>query len=419
MSPDGSATADTPSLHATLGNSNGRPLSPGLRGLMEHRLGQDLGGVRVHDDMQAQNAARRLGARAFALAGNVYMGEGQNRPATEAGRRLLAHELTHVAQQRSGIVGQDVIQRAPVEGFRVETMEISRSEGDLAFHDTGVRLPGSPPSATFGDDGPIPASDRRAVQSAFDLAYATATDPSFASHIDTFKTKLGSEGLALVPGAEQLTQQGWIDALRRMVIHLAETSSNPDVKQDFSEEASEHPTSGITPKGGNNVYLRDFALRQGRDSLANLILHEAVHVAGVPSIPIPGPLEKMAFEAPIHTIVEAPAGLPMSEIVPTAARIDSVVPEGPGLQITVAVVDRYLMADPDDIKVEVLDGNRNLVFQQAYPVEQIAAHFASDALLFRWDGLGASGKSTESGIHSIRVVSGAALYAARDYIIRR
>ncbi len=73
-----------------------------VRQRMEPRFGHDLGSVRVHADREAAGLARSVGARAFTVGSDVFFGEGQYQPAAQEGQRLLAHELTHVLQQRRG-----------------------------------------------------------------------------------------------------------------------------------------------------------------------------------------------------------------------------------------------------------------------------------------------------------------------------
>lgn len=64
--------------------------------------GYDLSRVRVHTDARAAESARSLGAAAYTVGHDVVFGSGQYAPATHVGRALLAHELTHVAQQERG-----------------------------------------------------------------------------------------------------------------------------------------------------------------------------------------------------------------------------------------------------------------------------------------------------------------------------
>ena len=92
--------------------NSGRPLDHSTRKFMEPRLGQDLGQVRVHTDERAGEAAAALGARAFTSGSDIVFGAGEYAPHTEAGRRLLSHELTHVMQQRAGVALEDGMSEA-------------------------------------------------------------------------------------------------------------------------------------------------------------------------------------------------------------------------------------------------------------------------------------------------------------------
>lgn len=79
--------------------SSARPLPPSVRSYFEPRFGVSFRAVRVHDDRRADELARRLAADAFTYGSDIYFSEGNYRPETASGRRLLAHELTHVVQQ--------------------------------------------------------------------------------------------------------------------------------------------------------------------------------------------------------------------------------------------------------------------------------------------------------------------------------
>ena len=77
----------------------GRSLSGSERAYFEPRFGYDFSGVRVHTNDRARASARALNASAYTIGSNVVFGTGQYIPGTTQGRRLLAHELTHVVQQ--------------------------------------------------------------------------------------------------------------------------------------------------------------------------------------------------------------------------------------------------------------------------------------------------------------------------------
>lgn len=90
-----------PSLQNQIASLRGRGnlLPEPMRAFFEPRFGRDFGGVRVHTDTRAAETARALNARAFTLGHDVVFGAGEYAPGTGEGRRLLAHELTHVVQQ--------------------------------------------------------------------------------------------------------------------------------------------------------------------------------------------------------------------------------------------------------------------------------------------------------------------------------
>jgi len=90
----------------------GQPLSAAERAFFEPRFGHDFSQVRIHADGRAAASARVLNARAYAIGQDVVFAAGHYAPKTAAGRRLLAHELTHVVQQHSAN-GPTLVQRAP------------------------------------------------------------------------------------------------------------------------------------------------------------------------------------------------------------------------------------------------------------------------------------------------------------------
>lgn len=81
--------------------SSGVPLDLSLRRVMEARLGADLSGVRVHGGEEASESAAAIGAHAYTVGNDVVLQKGVHAPHTDAGRRVLAHELAHVVQQRT------------------------------------------------------------------------------------------------------------------------------------------------------------------------------------------------------------------------------------------------------------------------------------------------------------------------------
>ncbi|MBA3534080.1 MAG: DUF4157 domain-containing protein, partial [Ardenticatenales bacterium] len=77
----------------------GQPLPREERTFFEERMGVDLDNVRIHDDSKAIQTSRDINAKAFTVGSNIAFNAGEYQPGTDSGRRLLAHELTHVVQQ--------------------------------------------------------------------------------------------------------------------------------------------------------------------------------------------------------------------------------------------------------------------------------------------------------------------------------
>lgn len=110
-SADGGAVS--PGAAASVSAALSRPgdtLAASDAAFFGERMGHDMSAVRIHSDGAAALAAESVGARAFALGDHLVFGRGEYRPATGEGRRLLAHELAHVAQARG------VLRREPQAG---------------------------------------------------------------------------------------------------------------------------------------------------------------------------------------------------------------------------------------------------------------------------------------------------------------
>ena len=99
--------------------SRGRPLDAATRAFMEPRFGFDLSRVRIHNDERANQSARSIKALAYTAGWSVVLGSGECAPQTTQSRRLLAHELAHVAQQHPrGAAGLGAGRGAPTVAFR-------------------------------------------------------------------------------------------------------------------------------------------------------------------------------------------------------------------------------------------------------------------------------------------------------------
>ena len=98
----GAALQATPEVagRITRLRGSGGSLPDSTRTFFESGFARDFSGVRVHEGPQAADLAHSVHARAFTVGRDIVFGAGQYSPDTLTGRRLLAHELTHVVQQR-------------------------------------------------------------------------------------------------------------------------------------------------------------------------------------------------------------------------------------------------------------------------------------------------------------------------------
>jgi len=153
-------------VHDVVSSGAGRSLEPEVRADMEARLGADFGDVRVHDDSAAHESAASVNAHAYTVGSNVVFQRDRYEPGSDAGRLTLAHELTHVMQQRSGPVDG-----TPAAGGVRVSDPSDRFEREAAANAERVMSAPAGPSAAMdgaggaaGAAGPAGAVQREAAQ---------------------------------------------------------------------------------------------------------------------------------------------------------------------------------------------------------------------------------------------------------------
>lgn len=95
---------EAPAIVHDVLHSAGDPLDPPTRNDMERRFHADFSRVRVHSDEAAKRSAKAVNARAYTVGRHIVFGPGSNTRSGTPRRHLLAHELTHVVQQRAADV---------------------------------------------------------------------------------------------------------------------------------------------------------------------------------------------------------------------------------------------------------------------------------------------------------------------------
>jgi len=82
----------------------GQPLDPTLQTKMGEAMGADFSGVKVHTDSHSHGLSQSIQAKAFTTGQDVFFNKGQYKPSSPQGQELIAHELTHVVQQKGASV---------------------------------------------------------------------------------------------------------------------------------------------------------------------------------------------------------------------------------------------------------------------------------------------------------------------------
>jgi hypothetical protein len=123
--PSGTVHPDVESAIART-RGGGGALDSGVRNRLAPQLGDALADVRVHTDEHADALSRAVSARAFTTGADVFFARGEYRPGTSSGDSLLAHELTHVVQQRGANTSGPLTVSEPGDPFEAEADSVAR-----------------------------------------------------------------------------------------------------------------------------------------------------------------------------------------------------------------------------------------------------------------------------------------------------
>ena len=127
--PSGRAHPDVEHAIARARGS-GTSLDAGARDRFGPALGDGLGDVRVHADESSDALAKSVSARAFTTGADLFFAQGEYRPGSSDGDQLLAHELSHVVQQRGAPTSGPLTVSEPGEALEVEAETASHELTD-------------------------------------------------------------------------------------------------------------------------------------------------------------------------------------------------------------------------------------------------------------------------------------------------
>lgn len=235
-----------PIVHEVL-RSPGRPLPGNARSMMEAGLGRDFSRVRVHTDGRAAESARAVRALAYTVGHNVVFASGQFSPATASGRKLLAHELTHVAQQ--GAVDH-VPNRIPLNNDARYESEAERAGEAVTSQGRGPRAiqAGAAPTIMRQTADAQPAAPQAAPQAAGPAGYDGCTDQQA---IITARTEAAGKAANAVAVLNDLqTAAPLLDA------HFHLNAAEPANQQDLSRVRSQFVRMRTALNSGVRIFCR-------------------------------------------------------------------------------------------------------------------------------------------------------------------
>jgi hypothetical protein len=274
----------------------GMSLDTVARDYFEPRFGCDFSHVRVHTDERASASARAVEALAYTVGNHMVFSNGQFNPASRGGRRLLAHELTHVVQQDAAQAG------VAVSDTQVHEAEADRAESRIDGPASTMPTPSTASPSLMRKNGaggsqpvqPVAPTQRQAL-----IIEAARSAAAIRTQVALFRVR-GT----VPPGPPGRPDPG--DAMRRRARSLARTMfqwSRPNMQQ-IEEIISDMVTRLMNPQvmvaasgdpecGSRAAYVRGlrppiilcpafFAnTADAAEQRIRTMIHEAAHLARI------------------------------------------------------------------------------------------------------------------------------------------
>lgn len=227
----GTATSASPAMSSAITSQKGRGqnLSASSRKFFTSGFGTSFNNVKIHNGALAHKLNQQLNSRAFTVGSDIFFRQGEYSPETSRGKRLLAHELTHVIQQKGM---KDATARRKIQ-------RLSIGPGPTADRDWRA----------------VPDNHKPRVNQALALIRRVAQNRRLKNYFRDH-----------APG-------GTINTLQNVV--------NRAVVWELRREGN----LGLSVQGGNDMAYDTFMYRLGRYSIAATLLHEMGHLANFATEP--------------------------------------------------------------------------------------------------------------------------------------
>ena len=266
----------------------GRPLDAALRQDMEQRFGYDFSRVRVHSGLAAEQSALDVNSNAYTVGKNIVFRAGQYTPGTQDGRRLIAHELTHVVQQSGS------------DGIHVGQSNENRGLSPISQQSASDRIA----RKTLTD---LPETTRKSLQISRGAPPLSEVEKWIKNYFDPKSGIRISSGITTEFGTE-ITDTNQQKGLRSIAIELVSLSSvvvTPATKTEPEQRSNTDPENWPLPTNSIIDLSLDLRLHGGEHAIFRF-----THFAegGTDKVLIEK-TQVLAAATPAGT-VQAPAGQP-------------------------------------------------------------------------------------------------------------
>ncbi|MGD9535600.1 MAG: DUF4157 domain-containing protein [Alphaproteobacteria bacterium] len=288
--PTNTALAGGEALAAQAVSGQGTPLPPALRAYFEPRFGRDLSGVRLHLDGASNAAADAINARAYTLGSDIAFARDEYAPSTREGRRLVAHELAHVAQQGDPPVVRRAVRTDPrasldnyfagagVTGITRNGNVYTRAKGGEASNVQSVLIPMLSSPRVFniaGEDTMSAVSNLKdhvtarlgIVAFAAQKKYTFASVTGFKMNPQYYTWDTATMSWAIKPGANR--QEAWNDLNVHPELYAIGCKAARDLTQAGGSGGSPFIDMPSSDEGdwvpGDAGYVKNTNFPQGKD----------------------------------------------------------------------------------------------------------------------------------------------------------
>ncbi len=213
----------------------GSPLPNATHHHMGKALGSDFSTVRVHTDSEAQQMSQEIHAKAFTHGTDIYFNKGQYNPSSTGGKKLLAHELTHVVQQNGASI------KKQSESTTIQAMRMGQGNPPRRFNRFNGRQ--------------VPQEEQDRVNNAVDQIREVVNDPGqYQSCHNYFRDECPTRG----------------------------RNSLPQMFNDATLWRADNPGAyAFTWPNYNHIAYTESGYGSGATSLARTLVHELLHNCGI------------------------------------------------------------------------------------------------------------------------------------------